>query len=327
MLHITNGDSAVDRLRAGGVGEEILPWRDVLHEGPVPAGASPAELRDLRARFIRGRGWAGDEVVAELADRDDRLERGLAAAERGDEVVLWFEHDLYDQLQLLDVLERVARHPGARVSLVQTDDYLGTIDAARVPRERAARRPVSPAMLALARRAWAAFGGDDPRAIERLLKDREAAWAQLPHLAPALRRHLEELPSTRDGLSRSERQALEAVAAGHVVIGDAYVAAHHAREASIFLGDVVFASYLATLGAPSRPLVTLADGTPIAAPARADERTFWKATLRLTPLGESVLRGDADRVRTLGIDRWLGGVHLAGHEARWRWDGERVVGG
>jgi hypothetical protein len=28
-------------------------------------------------------------------------------------------------------------------------------------------------------------------------------------------------------------------------------------------------------------------------------------------------------VRIHGIDRWLGGVHLHGHDAQWRWDPDR----
>jgi hypothetical protein len=42
--------------------------------------------------------------------------------------------------------------------------------------------------------------------------------------------------------------------------------------------------------------------------------------LRPTPAGRRVLRGEADHVALNGIDRWVGGVHLRGHAARWRWD-------
>ena len=35
-LIITNGDDAVARMREAGIRGEILPWRDILHEGPVP---------------------------------------------------------------------------------------------------------------------------------------------------------------------------------------------------------------------------------------------------------------------------------------------------
>jgi hypothetical protein len=42
--------------------------------------------------------------------------------------------------------------------------------------------------------------------------------------------------------------------------------------------------------------------------------------LRPTPAGRLVLRGETDHVALNGIDRWIGGVHLQGPEAPWRWD-------
>ena len=42
--------------------------------------------------------------------------------------------------------------------------------------------------------------------------------------------------------------------------------------------------------------------------------------LRLTADGRRVLGGEADHVRLNGVDRWVGGVHLAGPGSPWRWD-------
>lgn len=37
--------------------------------------------------------------------------------------------------------------------------------------------------------------------------------------------------------------------------------------------------------------------------------------------GRSLIEHTADRIRSLGaVDRWLGGVHLLGADAAWRWD-------
>jgi hypothetical protein len=55
MLFVTNGDSAAESIRHLGLASEVLLWRDVLHEGPVPSGLSPEELREVRARFIAER--------------------------------------------------------------------------------------------------------------------------------------------------------------------------------------------------------------------------------------------------------------------------------
>src|SRR3954470_7040692 len=103
-LHVTNGDSAAYRLRATGVGGTVLCWRDVLNEGPLPA-VSRERLRGLRARFLADCGWGPPaDVLAALRERDERLDAALAG---GGGVVLWFEHDLYDQLQILQALAQV----------------------------------------------------------------------------------------------------------------------------------------------------------------------------------------------------------------------------
>jgi DNA-binding transcriptional MerR regulator len=56
LLHITNGESAGNTLRQTTLGGAVLPWQDVLHEGPVPALPRQALLR-ARARFLADCGW------------------------------------------------------------------------------------------------------------------------------------------------------------------------------------------------------------------------------------------------------------------------------
>ncbi|HEY7770336.1 DUF1835 domain-containing protein [Longimicrobium sp.] len=299
MLHVTNGDAAADAIRAAGIPGEILPWRDVLHEGPVPADLALRELSLVRAEFIASRGWGGvDEVRREFEERDG----ALAASVDEDEVVLWFEHDLFDQLQLIQVLDWFAAHPRPGLTLINPAQYLGPSTPDELRALFALRMPVTRAHLSAARAAWEAFRAPDPRGIEAIPG---AELAALPHLASALRRHLQQFPSTRDGLSRSERQALEVLAEGPRPAGELYVASHHDREDPIWLGDSTFYSYLEDLG----PLVTIGGATEI-----------HRRIVTLTELGRDVLAGRADRVAAIGIDRWLGGVHLSGVEVPWRWD-------
>ena len=59
--------------------------------------------------------------------------------------------------------------------------------------------------------------------------------------------------------------------------------------------------------------------TALLAPAPAGRVTF-DTPLELTPSGRAALAGEADHVALNGIDRWIGGVHLSGPEAAWRWD-------
>jgi hypothetical protein len=305
MLHVTNGDAAAEVIRASGVGGEVLPWRDVLHEGPVPAGLPLEELSAVRADFIAGQGWGdGGDPRREFEARD----QSLAGFGAHDEVVLWFEHDLYDQLQLAQLLDffAAAERGETRLTLVCGPEYLGPSTPERLATRFGERAAVTDEQLALGRAAWAAFRSPDPRAVAaRVMTEMPG----LPFVRTALIRHLEQFPSTRNGLSRSEQQALEAISDGAGTVRDAFVASHQRREDPIWLGDSTFATYLDALATGPSPLVALGGGDD------ALDRS-----VALTDAGRAVLGGSADRVRLNGIDRWLGGVHLQGHDSPWRWD-------
>jgi hypothetical protein len=280
VLHVTNGDAAVSVMRAAGIEGDILPWRDVLHEGPVPAGLPLAALSDLRARFIAEAGFgAYEDIRRDFAIRDAAL---LAAGE----VTLWFEHDLYDQLQLVQILDAL-RGRGARIWLVQADSYLGRISPSDLAALRPLRAAVTETQVALAARAWDAFRASEPARLQRLC---EEVPGELPFLAPALRRHLEEFPAPTDGLSRTERQILAAVERGASSFA-AVFAATQAMEEAIFMGDIWLGRHLDRLQAGARPLLT-------------------RDPLALTEDGRAVLAGKLDNLALNGIDHWLGGVHL-----------------
>jgi hypothetical protein len=205
LLHITNGESAGDTLRQTALGGAVLPWQDALHEGPVPA-LPRQELLRTRAGFLADCGWGRQQVLLSALERRDRQ---LLQALRDDlEAVLWFEHDLYDQLQLLDVLA-LAHTEETVPELIVIGSFpgkpsftgVGELTARELETLWPSRRRAAPAALEAATRAWAAVQTPEPTAL--------AAWAthdtaELPFLAPALRRLLEELPAPTDGLSRTE---------------------------------------------------------------------------------------------------------------------------
>lgn len=322
VLHILNGDAAADLLRRSGVPGAVGITADVLHEGPAPAGIPPERWRKIRARYLAGSDYDDyDRCLARLTEWDRRLE----SAEEHEEVVLWFEHDLFDQLLLIRVLDWYAGRNLGRtaLSLICIGEFPGVIPfhglgqlspeqmASLVPK----RQRVGEGQKLLARDAWRAFCAPDPRGIEELLR---RDTSPLPFLAGALRRHLEEFPALRNGLSRTEQQALLGVAAGHGSFEKLFRATQRMEE-RVFLGDVSFLRNLRGLAAGSRPLLRL-EPSP--------NTSLQSLRLSLTTTAWDVLEGRDDWVHIQGIDRWLGGVHLQGREAQWRWDAEggRLVG-
>jgi uncharacterized protein DUF1835 len=314
MLHVTNGDSTVPGIEATGVGGDVVPWRDALHEGPLPADPDAAGVRAARARFLADCGWGdADAIEAEMRARDERL---ATALRRDEVVVLWFEHDLYDQLQLLQVLDAI---DGAaeEVEAILPDRFLGAMEVDELASLWPHRAPLRSDQLALARLAWEAVRAPGPQGIEALLTTYTAA---LPHLGPALRRLLEELPAVGDGLGRTERQALEALAAGARTPLKVFVASQRAEEAP-FLGDTWMWMRLAVLGQGEGRLVAAASGAPLGPPPpHSDTDGFATQELALTDAGRAVLAGEADRCALVPLDRWVGGIHITGPEPAWRWD-------
>ncbi len=294
MLHVTNGDSAAQRLRDAGLPGDVLPWRDALHEGPVPNGRGDDRLRAARARFVAARGWAGEAAaLAELEQRDERLARALAT---GEEIVLWFETDLYDVLQIVQVLDRVP--PGrARLVLAGEQEFTGVAElddrelrdlfaGGRAP-SRARPIDVDEELVATARRLWSAFRSPDPAALAQLAGGTPA----LPALGEAVQRHLQQFPWRGSGLNRTERALLDAVAGGARTRAEAFVAQQRQEERP-FLGDAIAFGYLAAL------------------PLTSD--------FRLTDRGRAILAGE--RAWEERPERWLGGVRLPAGEAPWSYD-------
>ena len=231
MLHITNGECAVAVLSRA-VSGAFLPWDDVLHEGPVPSGLPLEALSAERARFIAE---AFDVPLPEVERKFAARDAAFRSAGRHDEVVLWFEHDLYDQLQLIQVLDALGEKPGPPVSLVCEAEYVGMMTPERAAELFSLRNPVTRRHVAEARHAWAAFRSSDPREVEKV-----RAMA-LPYLGPALRRHLQELPWTTDGLSLLQRRIVNA---GAMPFRELFEAV---REDPAYLGDAVLAWHLRRL--------------------------------------------------------------------------------
>jgi DNA-binding transcriptional MerR regulator len=319
-LHVTNGESAGNTLRQTSLGGAVLPWQDVLHEGPVPSG-SRRELLRIRAAFLSGCGWGSRRAILSSLERRDQ--QFLQALQAGQPVVLWFEHDLYDQLQLMDTLA-LAAAAGRAPELIVVGSFpgkpsfrgLGELTADQLQTLWPARVAATPDTLAAAASAWDALRHHEPSALAGSAR---ADVPQLPFLGPALRRLLEELPAPHDGLSGTERRALQAIAAGATTPAAARLAAQD-LETAPFLGDAWFYRSLAQLGrGDSRLIQTQAAQALPAAPPLGDAHAFSALNLTLTRAGEQVLQHKADRVKLLGIDRWVGGTHLT-TTATWRWD-------
>jgi hypothetical protein len=319
FLHVANGTSTTMTMEAAGIPGACSIWADPLHAGPVPGGLTDADLLDVRERFLG---------PADAPEHDIRLWRSpIARHESYDELILWFEHDLFDQLNLIQVLTWVReRLPEEKpVSLICIGSFPGRPDFKGLgelgPDELASlldtRRPVTDAQYALAERAWRAFRAPTPEALDDL---RAGDTSALPYLAAALTRFLQEYPWTRDGLSRSERRLLSLADGAGIGLWQAFPRMDDGERA-YHMTDTSLTDVATDLSHTTPPLLTLD-----LSEARGH---VLRGTVTITEAGRSVLTGQRDRVAVCGLDRWFGGVHLQSGGPIWRWDDtrQRVVPG
>jgi len=315
ILIITNGDSAVSVMQEAAIPGDYLPWRDVLHNGPVPADLNWEELFEVRADFIIAQGWGKPEDIKQgFNERDAKLK----SFREYEQVQLWFEHGLYDQLQILQILDWFSDQEtgGVELSMNCTEQYLGMSTPDEMKSLLKYEEPVTQKQLSLAKQAWAAFRAPTPEQWSALLDQDTSA---LPFLSDAILRLLEEYPAVSDGLGRTARTALRIIAEGETNLWKIFEGYQETEERR-FLGDSCFWMILNQMTASSPPCLIQLDGGTLNLPVHRDE------VVNITQTGLDLLDGKINWHDLHRIDEWIGGVHLT-PDNLWYWskDMGRIV--
>lgn len=307
MLHVLNGDAARHPFARSGLAGEVAVWGDMLSEGPVPGKLrADADWAARAAALERGYDIHREAYVQGARQRL----RALEAASKHDEVVLWFEQDLFCLVNLAHVLWRLEASPPRRLGLVMPEEPIGPKEAPAFAR-LFERRADALELLDHGARLWEAYCDPDPLPLAALAQ----ATNRFPFWERGLHAHLARFPGTRDGLSTAERVALEALDGGETSFGELFAAAgEDPRLRAEGSGDLAFAAMLRGLAEGPGALVALADAGDRR--LRMDEVVDW--LVERTPRGDAVRRGEADGLEGRVLDRWLGGAHLGPRV--WRWD-------
>jgi len=295
VLHLLNGDATAAVFPDALPGERAV-WRDILMEGP--ADADP----DTRAAWLAPRLGVTPDAYAQCSREGVAM---LARAETHDEVVLWFERDLFCATNLWFVLSRL---DATRVSLVfpalkAEFRGLGALEPGSLLELFERRERLGLDAIADARALWRAYAAPDPTGLAR----REP---MLPFARAAIRLHCGRFPSTDHGLDELEHETL-ATLDGPMEFGALFRRVTGVGPLNeLGLGDVQFAVMLSDLAAGATPLVAIADR----------EQSFSRWRISRTPDAPDVLAARRDRLALGPVDRWLGGVHLRPGAPLWRWD-------
>lgn len=313
--HVRCGSDIRGPLREAGFEGSFLEFSDPVCQGPVPREGN---LVDVRARFV------SERYGVPLADARERLRRELAELRetlRAPRVVLWCEHDSYDQLVLARILAFYREHGvPERLELICVDGFpgvstflgLGQLSSEQLSTLWPLRRRVAPELLDLGAQVWKALRDPSPLGLHEIAEGATAARDEpsaLPQMGPALRRHLQELPWIMDGLGLTERLTLEILADAPCGEAALFRRLIHEAEPLPFLGDTMYAAVLDDLAAATCPAIRLA-------PSSAGEGR----EVALTDVGRRILQGVLDWRACSPPERWIGGVRISEGAPAWSWD-------
>ena len=286
MIHIHNGDVVTTLARRSDIPGEHLAF----HESLVTGNPHPAARADALSEAY------GEDLLRVHNDLFEQ-EQALDKAREQDEIVLWFEHDLYCLVHFVYLLQRFA---GARLSCVWHPTPLGQCDERELHLAFDSRAAVTPAMLDIAAQVWRDYTSHDPSGLNRWIAD---ATPDFPFLQRGITLHASRFPSRFNGLGAIEQQALTCSDLDSLF----------PKTEGFGFGDTELLRILRGMASCAAPLITLTEteGQPA------------KAIFAITPMGERVLAGEIDDVGVNDPDNWLGGVHLKKGNV-WRFDGKAL---
>lgn len=302
-LHIVSGTTVINVMQQTKLTGDFLAWQDFLHEGPIPKKFSLQQLSKIRAYFLSENKYTTlNNALKTFEKRNTTLENHHDYKE----VILWFEQDLYDQLQLLQILNwfeaNLSKHTKVKLSL--TDKYFAEYSFQELQEASRQTTFVTQKHFQLAKKAWNALSESTPLSWFKLLDEQTS---ELPFLKNTVIRLLEEYPNTINGLSRTEHQALLSISNAEATDKLTIFNESQKQEQQPFLADIIFWKILKSF--EEHKLVVKNDGI----------------NLSITELGKDILIGKNNWLTIKNPNHWIGGVNLK--ENLWCWDiKKRTIG-
>jgi len=212
LLHITNGDSLTDRLKALNLKGDIITWREMLCEGKTLTNVGSESFWKTRFEFLNknykvSKSWFVEKTLKEY--------RSLCNHKQQDQIVLWFEYDLFCQINMLAVISWLKTHRKyAHISLVcsgnedETDKMysLGDVSDEKLLELYENRTELSMNDIEFADYVWQLYCSDNPIRLENLTDFKNY---QYDYLSDAIKTHLKRFPTIKNGLNDIENHVLQ----------------------------------------------------------------------------------------------------------------------
>ena len=236
-IALLNGDCLSEQLKGAELPLEIVVFREALVSGPL-GGASWGEFWETRVGFLTKQYGATALEVKEKTVAELEKIRSLAD---GVELSLWFEDDLFCQVNLWFVLNLLSDARKIKIYRVfppeasPTNRWRGFENASAAAFEQAyeSKVPFTSSDLALGKNLWEAYRMGDGAQLTTLSKSASPCFRQLAEVCQAQLDRISEDPSKR----RPEKVIVELLAMG-ITDFDTLFSQFSEREGIYGFGDL-----------------------------------------------------------------------------------------
>lgn len=212
QLHITNGDSFTQKLKTLKLKGEIITWREMLCEGKTETNVGSESFWKTRFDFLHknykvSKSWFVEKTLKEY--------RSLCNHKQQDQIILWFEYDLFCQINMLAVLSWLKKHRRyAEIYLVCSGDEdetnrlyrLNDLSDEQLLNSYENKLKLSQNDVEYADYVWQLYCSDNPIRLENLI---DFDNYQFDYLSDAIKVHLRRFPTIKNGLNELENRVLE----------------------------------------------------------------------------------------------------------------------
>ena len=211
LLHITNGDNFTEKLKTLKLDGDIITWREMLCEGKTLPDVGSESFWKTRFDFLNKTYNLSKSKFIEFTLKEYR---SLCNHKKQDKIVLWFEHNLFCQINMIAVISWLKTHREyAEISLIcsgKEDDTdklysLNELNNEQLQNLYEKRTVLSRDDIEYADYVWQLYCSDNPIRLENLT---DFGNYQFQYLDDCIKNHLKRFPSISNGLNEIENKLL-----------------------------------------------------------------------------------------------------------------------
>ena len=207
VLHITSGDITTNYLRSLKFQGKFITWREMLCEGKTSIDVGSESFWKTRFEFLKSSYKVTKKTFIDFTLKEYRT---LCQEKNQKEIVLWFDSDLFCQINMIAIISWIKRfRKGEKVTMVYShmiDDgstqnlaYFNDLTQDQIRRHYKNRMTLSQDDIEYADYVWQLYCSNNPLRLETVHKFNPSS--PFINLTDALSLHLKRFPSTENGLN------------------------------------------------------------------------------------------------------------------------------